>query len=290
MEKNDKKSLLMLVTSMVIYGTIGIFRRYIPLSSAMLACYRGISGACFLILIAKLQRKSLRHGIGWGKVLGLVLTGAMIGVNWILLFEAYNCTTVATATLCYYMEPTIVVLCSPFFFKEKLTGRKLVCSIIAIVGMFFVSGMVDSGIPGAGELRGILCGLGAAAIYASVVMINKKLPGIDAYEKTAIQLASAGLVVVPYVLLTEDITQVSLDSRAILLLLVVGLVHTGIAYVLYFGSMDGLKAQSVALISYLDPVVALLLSPILLHESMTLFGLIGAIMILGAAVISELAE
>lgn len=290
MEKNDKKSLLMLVTSMVIYGTIGIFRRYISLSSAALACFRGISGAIFLILITKLQKKKLLHGIGKVKVLGLIITGAMIGLNWILLFEAYNYTTVATATLCYYMEPTIVVLCSPFVFGEKLTGKKLGCSIIAIAGMFFVSGMVDSGMPSAAELRGILCGLGAAAIYATVVMLNKKMPGIDAYEKTSIQLASAGIVVLPYVLLTEDIGSVALDSRALVMLILVGLVHTGIAYVLYFGSMDGLKAQSVAIISYLDPVVALLLSAVLLHENLSLFGLIGAVMILGAALFSEISE
>ena len=131
--QNDRRSLLMLTTSMVIYGTIGIFRRSIPLSSGLLACVRGFLGSAFLAAFVKLRGGTIRHGIPRKEMMRLILSGAMIGVNWIFLFEAFNYTTVATATLCYYMQPTIVILLSPLLLNEKLTGRKLLCAAAAFL-------------------------------------------------------------------------------------------------------------------------------------------------------------
>ena len=286
--KNDPVSLLMLIASTLIFGSIGIFRRYIPLTSAMLACFRGFSGALFLLLYLKLRGRKLRHNVSAGKVFCMAAAGAAMGINWILLFEAYNYTTIATATLCYYMEPTIVILVSPLIFKEKLTGKRLICAALSIAGMILVSGIAESGIPTAAESKGIVFGLGAALLYALVVILNKKLPGIDAYEKTIIELLSAAAVLLPYIILTENISAVSLDAVSIIMLLTVGLIHTGIAYALYFGSMDGLKTQSIAILSYIDPVTALCLSAIILHEKLSLAGLIGAALILASAVFGEI--
>ncbi len=288
MRKNDPQSLLMLVLSMVIFGSIGIFRRYIPLPSAALACFRGMCGALVLFGAAKIQKKSLRNGIGGRRILGFVFTGAMMGLNWLLLFEAYRYTTVATATLCYYMQPTIVMLASPWVFGEKLTGKKGICAALSLLGMVLVSGVAENGVPRLSEMKGILFGLGAAALYAAVVMMNKKLPGIDPYEKTVIQLLSAAGVLVPYLLIVREPMPASWSVTEGLMLAVVGVVHTGLAYALYFGSMDGLRAQTVAIISYLDPIVALLLSALILKEGLTLTGVLGAVMILGAAFVSEM--
>lgn len=272
---------------MLIFGTIGIFRRYIPLPSAVLACFRGAAGAVFLLILAKLQKRKINHKIGAKKVLWLVLTGAAMGFNWIFLFEAYNYTTVAAATLCYYMQPTIVILLSPLLFHERITLKKGVCTAITIIGMLFVSGMIGNGIPTFSEARGILLGLAAAALYAAVVIMNKKLPGIDAYEKTLIQLAAAAIVLLPYILLSGQRVEGTVTPLAVIMLLIVGLIHTGAAYALYFGSMDDLSAQTVAVFSYLDPVSALILSAVILGESMTAFGISGAVMIIGAALASE---
>ena len=278
----------MLLLSMVIFGSIGIFRRYILLPSAVLACWRGMSGALLLFVLAKARKKKLNHAIGGKKTALLALTGAMIGVNWILLFEAYNYTTVATATLCYYMQPTIVILLSPLVFGERITLKKGLCVILALVGMVLVSGLFDQGIPAFSERKGILFGLGAAVLYAAVVMMNKKLTGVDAYEKTIIQLLSAAAAFVPYLLLSGQSVQMEWSFAAVILLLIVGFVHTGIAYALYFGSMDGLKAQTVAICSYLDPVTALLLAALILKEEITVYSILGAVLIIGAALISEI--
>ena len=285
--KNDKKSLILFVSAMLIFGTVGIFRRFIPVSSALLACFRGLSGALFLVIPAFIQKKKLRNNIGKKNFLILIATGILIGLNWLLLFEAYNYTTVATATLCYYMEPTIVVLLSPLVLKEKLTVKKSLCALAAIVGMVFVSGVIEGGGMSFTDFKGVLFGLGAAVLYSAVVLTNKKVPGIDAYEKTTIQLFSASIILVPYLLIFEDFTAIKLNALAIIMMIIVGLLHTGIAYAMYFGSMDGLQAQSIAIFSYLDPIFAVILSAVLLREPMTLFGIIGAVLIIGAAMISE---
>ena len=212
----------------------------------------------------------------------------LIGINWMLLFEAYNHTTVAVATLCYYMQPTIVMLLSPLIFQEKLTAKKAVCAAAAVIGMVLVSGVIGNGSPQGGSIRGVLLGLGAAVLYSAVVIMNNMIRGVSAYRKTSVQLLSAGLVMVPYMLLTGGFGTEGFGARPVLLLLVVGIVHTGIAYVLYFSSMDGLRVQTVAILSYIDPVAALLFSAFLLREPLSLLNILGAIMIIGSAIISEL--
>lgn len=289
MNKDNFKSYVALIGSMLIFGTLGVVRRYVPLSSAMLALCRGALGSVFLLIFVLVRGGKLklpeRKATLW-----LVLTGAIMGLNWMLLFEAYSYTTVAAATMCYYMQPTIVILLSPLVFRERLSGRKLACAAAAIVGMLFVSGVLSGGAGQVQDIRGIAFGLGAAALYAAVIILNKKVVVEDIYAKTVIQLAGAALVMIPYVLLTEGVPELTLTAADIGMVLLVGIVHTGITYALYFGSMQRLKAQTVAVMSYIDPVFALLLSAAVLHERLTPLGIVGAVLIIGSAIISETAK
>lgn len=282
---NDRRSVLMIVSSMLIFGTIGVFRKNIPVSSAFLAFFRGLLGGLCIFLFLRLKKKQAAR-LPRRALPGLVLSGIMIGINWILLFEAYSHTTVAVATLCYYMEPTIVLLLSPLIFRERLTAGKLACAAVAVAGMVLVSGVIGGG-PQNGSWLGVLLGLGAAVFYSAVVILNKKLRDVDAMQKTTVQMLSAGLAMLPYLLLTNGFSHERFSPEAVLLLLVVGIVHTGIAYVLYFGSIERLPVQSVALLSYIDPVSALLFSAFLLKEPLTPLNILGAVMIIGSAVLSE---
>ena len=288
---NDSRALLKLIISMLIFGTVGIFRRYIPLSSGMLAFSRGVLGGCFLLLIM-----ILRSGTGIRKILALagsrlpllIVSGALIGINWMLLFEAYNYTTVAVATLCYYMEPTIVIVASALLFRARLDAKKLICVAASIVGMIFVSGVLGGVSAASGNMKGIVLGLSAAVFYSSVVIINKLIGSMDVYVKTTVQLFSASLILIPYLMINKDWGAAgSMGIIAIVMVLVVGILHTGIAYALYFGSISGLRAQTVALFSYIDPVTALILSAVFLGEPLGLSGLLGALLIIGAAIIAE---
>ena len=276
-----------LTLSMVIFGTIGVFRRYIPLPSSLVAMTRGLIGMLFLLLVMVLRKRGMNRAAVRRKLGMLCLSGAAIGVNWILLFEAYNYTSVATATLCYYLAPMFVILASPLVMGERLTAKKLICVLAALLGMVFVSGVLESG-GGSSDLKGVLLGLGAAVLYASVVLMNKQLGDVPAWDRTIVQLGSSAAVLLPYVLLTENLGALTFTPGTIGLLLVVGIVHTGIAYALYFGSLMQLKAQTAAILSYIDPVVAVLLSALVLREHMSLLSGLGAVLVLGAAVVSEL--
>lgn len=287
MKSAQNRSRNQLIVSMCIFATIGIVRRFIPLSSSLVALVRGIIGGIFLLIVMLLGRKRLDREAITKNFWLLILSGTAIGFNWILLFEAYNYTTVATATLCYYLAPILVVAFAPLVLKEKMTLRKLLCTIAALFGMVLVSGVLDSGFHSVGELKGILFGLGAAVLYASVILMNKKMAPIGAYDKTSIQLIVASIALLPYVLITEELSAIHLTPMSVFLLLIAGTVHTGWAYKLYFGSMDGLEAHTVALLSYIDPILAIVLSMVVLQEPMSWLSTIGAVMILGAAYISE---
>lgn len=281
---------LSVTTAMFIYGTIGIFVRYIPLPSAVIAMSRGMIGAPFLCLVLLLKRQKLNKGIISKNLPALFVLGTLLGANWILLFEAYRFTTVATATLCYYFAPIILVAASPIVFKERMTGKKLLCILAALVGMYFVSGVAENGIPSIAELKGVLLAMGAAVLYASVVMLNKKVTGIPPYDKTIMQLAFSSIALIPYNALSGNFSNLSFSPFIIFMLIFVGIVHTGIAYYLYFGSMEALHSQTLAILSYIDPVVAVILSALILRESMSPLHILGAVLILGAALVSELPE
>ncbi len=277
------------VTSMLIFGTIGIFVKYIPYPSSVIALIRGLIGVLFLltamfVIRHKLSRKAIkRNG------LLLFLSGAAIGVNWICLFEAYHYTTVSVATLCYYMAPIFIILLSPIVLKERMTWIKMSCVLLALIGIGLVSGLSE-GLSLYSDGKGVLFGISAAILYCSVVLMNKFIKEIAPIEATAVQLGVAALVILPYTLLTQDITVLHFTWKICTLLLFVGIINTGLAYLLYFTSIPQLNAQTVAIYSYVDPILAILLSALILHEHITGYQLLGAVLILGAALISDLSN
>ena len=277
-----------LIFSVSVFGTIGIFVRWIGLPSSVIALVRGAVGAAFLLLLARFRHAPIDRAALRSRWQLLLLSAAMMSFNWITLFEAYRYTTVATATLCYYMAPIFVTLISPILLKERLTARKLLCVFLALAGMVFVSGVPQSGLPGPSEAKGILLALCSAALYAGVILINKYLAGVPAYDRTLLQLAGAAAVMIPYILLTEDLSAMSVTPLGAVLLLIVAVFHTGWCYALYFGSMTVLSAQTVALFSYIDPIVAILLSALLLKEPLGWSGILGAALVLGSTLVSEL--
>lgn len=296
------------IAAMLLFGTIGVFVRGINLPSATVALVRGAVGTLFLLLVVLLRGKFAREtrqdadgptsalvrskGLDVPAIrenlVRLCISGAMIGFNWILLFEAYRYTTVATATLCYYLAPTLVVLLSPAILGEKLTAKRILCAVVALIGMIPVSGVLQTGGIDAAQIRGVLCGIGAAALYAGVILMNKRLGSVPAMDRTIVQLGSAALVLLPYVLMTGELSALlAAPIKSLVLLMVVAILHTGIAYAMYFGALKVLPAQTAAILSYLDPVTAVLLSALLLGEPLGIMGIIGAVLILGAAYVSE---
>ena len=251
-----------LLAAMTIFGTVGIFVRYIPLPAATVAFFRGVLGCLFILLLMIATGKKLDFSAIRKNAWLLLLSGGAMGLNWVFLFESYHHTSVAAATICYYLAPVFLVLVSPLL-GERLTGKKLLLCGIALVGMVFVSGVLDGEISGG---KGIAYAVAAAVLYTTVMFLNKKFKPINTYDKTVMQLLAAAVVIFPYCLLTDGFHMGQMIGKDYVLLAVVCILHTGIAYWLYFGSLGQLPSQNVALFSYLDPVIAIVLSALWLRE------------------------
>ena len=274
--------------AMTIFGTIGLFVKFIELPSTVIALSRGALGTLFLLLVLKLLKRRINTASVKSNFKHLVIAGVALGLNWIFLFEAYRLTSVATATLAYYMAPIILILLSPILLHERIPLGKWICVICALFGMSLISGVWEGAENVA--LDGITMGLIAACFYASVVINNKFLKGLDPYDSSIVQLAVAAIVLLPYVLFTVDFSVLKPDTTTIGLTLAVGILHTGVAYWLYFSALPKLEAARIAIFSYIDPAIAILLSVFVLMEPMTTAGVIGAVLILGAALASEFVE
>ncbi len=278
---------LSIIASMAIFGTIGLFVRAISVTSAELALYRAVIAAVMLTGYFLISRTSLRLGEIKKELPLLLLSGAAMGFNWILLFEAYKYTTVSVATLSYYFAPVIVTVACPLLFKEKMGWVQWLCFAMSTVGLVLITGIGDMS-TGSSHLIGIAFGLGAAVLYAGVMLLNKRIKGVTGLQRTYLQFLAAIAVLLPYVLCTSGFTLHTLDGTGWVMLLIVGGVHTCLAYCLYFPSVKALPGQETAILSYIDPLLACLLSVTLLGERMTPVQLIGGALILGFTLLNEL--
>lgn len=286
---NVTTSKFMLLGSMLIFGSIGIFAKFTSLPSDIVAISRGFIGATFLAAVKLITDKKLSFKIKGRDLLMLLLSGGFLGVNWILLFESYKYTSVAVATLCYYLAPAFVLIAAPLLLKERLTAKKIFCLLVSLVGMAFVSNLFGGSLPPFSEARGILFGTGAAALYASLIIANKKISHIPSFEKTFFQLLFSGVILIPYSAFSGSFKAITFEPKDILLITVMGIIHTGLAYLLYFSSIKQLDVQTVALWGYIDPISAIFFSSIIFPlEKLDSNGIIGAILILGSAILCEI--
>ena len=281
------RSRILMAGAMAIFGTIAIFVRNIGVASAEIALYRALLalmllGGYFLVTGQKIHFSAIGR-----ELLLLLLSGVAMGFNWILLFEAYRYTTVSVATLSYYFAPVIVTVACPVLFKEKMGIKQWVCFFMSTLGIVLITGIGD--LNGSNtHLIGILFGFGAAVLYASVVLLNKFIKGVAGIQRTFLQFLAAAAVLLPYVLLTCGITIGSLDMGGWGCLLIVGLVHTGITYCMYFSALKDIPGQEAAILSYIDPLVAVGVSVFLLGERMSLAQIIGGVLILGFTLWNEM--
>ena len=284
--KQLKSPRMMLITSMTIFGTLGLFVRNISVSSGELALYRAVLAALLIALYLGVTKQKIPFANIKKEVPLLLASGVSMGINWILLFEAYKYTTVSVATLSYYFAPVIVTVVCPILFREKLTGKQIICFLMSTLGLVMITGIGEIG--GGTDIIGILFGLGAAVFYATVVLLNKFIKNVEGIHRTFLQFLSSIVILIPYVIMTSGITLGNLDEIGWVNLLIVGLIHTGVTYCMYFSSLKELPGQKAAILSYIDPLVAVLISVTILGETMTLWQVIGGILILGFTLWNEI--
>ena len=277
----------MLIVSMTIFGTLGIFVRNISVSSGELALYRAVLATLLIAVFLLLTKQRIPFSKIKKQVPLLLASGIAMGFNWIFLFEAYKYTTVSIATLSYYFAPVIVTIVCPIIFKEKLTGKQIVCFVMSTLGLVLITGIGN--LSSGNDFVGILFGLGAAILYATVILLNKFIKNVEALHRTFLQFLSAIVILIPYVIMTSGVTLETLNVIGWINLLIVGLIHTGVTYCMYFSSLKELPGQKTALLSYIDPLVAVLISVTVLGETMTLWQVIGGVLILGFTLWNEIA-
>ena len=280
------KQKLLFALAMLIFGSIGLFVRTLPFTSIQIALARGLIGSAFLFASSFILKKGLSFKRIQSNLKVLLPLGIMLGFNWILLFQAYRYTSIANATVSYYCAPVIVMLLTPVVFIESLTRTNVLCIFAAMAGMVCISGA--GGTLDRQNLIGIAYGFGGAVFYAAIVLTNKFLKDISDFESAFTQLFIAALALLPYVLLTDGIRLTGASAVTVMLLILVGVVHTGFSYLLYFASLPRLDSRTIATFSYIDPISAILLSSLFLAEPMTLIQAAGAVLILGATLVNEL--
>jgi RarD protein len=277
-----------IISAMLIFGSIGIFVRNIDLSSIEIAFLRATIGSVFIGIFGLFikQKKSLQ--LIKENIVLLVLSGAAIGLNWIFLFQAYKYTTISNATLSYYFAPVFVIMLAPIFLKEKLNKRKVICVIGAMFGLFLVLQGDSSGLDNSyNHMKGITYGLLGAGLYASVILMNKFIKNLSGFETTLIQLMVSALVLLPVIIYQNNFDITTIITKSWIFIILLGVIHTGFAYLLYFSSIKELKGQSIAILSYIDPISAVVFASIFLGENMNLFKVVGGIFILGSTLLSE---
>ena len=286
-----KKAYIQLVLAMIIWGTLGPLVKQIPLASGEIVLARVILGLATLGIIyfasggCRAGNTADRYAVRKDIAI-LFVSGAVMGFNWVFLFEAYKYTTVSMATVSYYCAPVIITALSPLVLGEKLTASRIAGIAAATAGMFMITGSLQGG---SQPLKGVFFGLLAALFYACVTLLNKQLKGgFTGIQITIVQLFAAGIVVAPYAVINHEGAWVMPQGAGLVCLIIVGVVHTGIVLHLYFSSMQILPGQSVAMCSYIDPVSSLLIAAAVLSERMSIVQIIGAVLIIGGAAFGEL--
>ncbi|MGG0333359.1 DMT family transporter [Priestia aryabhattai] len=274
------------VLSMIIFGTMGLIVRYIDLSSSEIALLSSSIGCLFLMIVFLMRKRTISWKLVKVNVCILFFSGIALGGNWMFLYQAYDHTTLTNATLGYYFAPVFVMILSPFILKEQLPVKKIICIGIAIIGMLMI---VGNGVSASGteDLLGIVFGLLAAACYAALMLLNKFIRLMGRLEITIIQLGITALLLLPYVFLTEGFGVFEVSKSSVPFIIILGIVNTGVGFWLFFSGMEKLKGQSIAMLSYVDPFVAILISAVILREHMTIVQIIGGALLLGSTFISE---
>lgn len=272
---------------MLIFGSIGLFVRRIPMPSLHIAFLRSLIGTAVMIFIYLIMKKKIdRKAIAENRV-NLICAGTFLGINWILLFEAYKRTTIAGATLAYYMAPVIFLLLSFVIMKTKLTAIRIMTISLSFFGLIILQ-MEDFNIYGNMYSIGIAFGLGAAFFYALVIIFNRRMKTVNGLDRTLMELVLSLIVLGIYMTVTGDFSDFSIPEGALFYVLMLGIIHTGLAYFLYFSTVDKLDSQHVALLSYIDPMSAIIFSALFLGEKVYFNMILGALLILGSTVLFEL--
>lgn len=278
-----KSSYYKYFAALLLFGSNGIVASNINLPSYEIVLLRLLLGSLFLITVFAVSRQRFTFYRNKHTCLYLFISASAMGASWMLLYEAYQQVGISIASLAYYCGPVIVMILSPFLFRETLTWPKIAGFLTVLAGMCLVNlQALDEG----KTIWGLFCGLMSAFMYALMVTANKKAKPESGLENSLLQLVIGSFIVVAFVSMQKNFV-LSLTTIDWIPVLLLGLLNTGIGCYLYFSSITDLPVQTVAICGYLEPLSAVVFSVLFLHEVLLPLQMLGAVLILGGAIFGE---
>lgn len=280
------KSIIQFIASMVIFGTIGLIIKQINLASVEIAMLSSLIGCSFLLLLYIVRNKKLNIIFLLKYKWFILISSIALGGNWVSLFTSYQYTSITNATLGYYFGPIIVLILSPFILKETLSKKSIACIVASFIGLIFIlsNGFLQ---PGTNDVFGIFLSILAGSCYASLMIFNKFIKDVNRMDLTIFQLGLTSLILLPFVFANSGF-EIRTQLDAIPFVITLGIINTGIGFWLFFSGMERLTGQSVALLSYIDPLVAIFISGLILKEQFTTLQIIGGVVLITSTFLSEI--
>lgn len=280
-----RRDYLKYISSLLLFGSNGIVAAKIALPSAEIVFWRTLIGSALLLALFAAGRGRLSLRRCGRECARVALSGVAMGLSWIFLYAAYALVGVSVASLAYYCAPVLVMAASPALFGERLRPRAVAGLGIVLAGVVLANGAVQ----GTLNRAGLLCGAGSALAHAAMVLLSKKAPHVQGLENATVQLVCSFLTVAVYVGARTGLA-LSVGRGDLAWLLMLGLVNTGFGCYLYFSALGRLSVASVSILGYLEPLSAVLLAVLLLHERLSPMQWLGAAMVIGGAVLGESGE
>ncbi|BDB22835.1 DMT family transporter [Cupriavidus sp. P-10] len=241
-----------MVAAMVLSGTIGWFVVTSGQPPLDVVFFRCIFGGAALLGTLTLQRgwvRMSRAQLGW-----LALGGVTLVLNWLALFSAYAHSGIAIATVVYHTQPFFLLLLTSAMQREPFPFARLPWLVLAFAGVMLITGL-EHGTTGTAMLAGIGLALMGALLYAVTTMATRRLQAIPPGQIAGLQMVLGVLMLAP--LAHPAIGTYGTGTWAALLAL--GLVHTGIMYTLLYGAFQRLSVVSIATLSFVYPLVAIVI-------------------------------
>jgi drug/metabolite transporter (DMT)-like permease len=254
MDKSIRRGSWEMVAAMLISGTIGWFVLVSGVSVVEVVFWRCVIGALTLLVVCGLLGYLRLDLLSYTKLGLAMLSGVAIVGNWLLLFESYARASISISTAVYNVQPFMLVMLAAVFLGEKITVQKLAWLSVAFVGMLaIVTAHGSQQNTGDDYLVGVALALGAAFLYAIAALIIKRLKEVPPHLMALIQVTTGALLLAP--LMQWHNLSASMDAWAALLTL--GVVHTGLMYVLLYGAIQKLPTAITGALSFIYPIAAI---------------------------------
>jgi len=242
-----------MVAAMLISGSIGWFVLVSGVSVIEVVFWRCVIGALTLLLVCAWLGYLRLDLLNWATLGLAVLSGVAIVGNWLLLFESYSRASIAISTAVYNVQPFMLVMLAALFLGEKITVQKLAWLSVAFLGMLAIVTAHGEQTSGGNYLVGIALALGAAFLYAIAALIIKRLKAVPPHLMALIQVVTGAVLLAPLV----PWNGLPTSTNAWAALVTLGVVHTGLMYVLLYGAIQKLPTAITGALSFIYPIAAI---------------------------------